>query len=445
MEWTRGPTIGRGASATVSLATAFPSGEQFAVKTTEMTHSSFLQKEQLFLAQLSSPHIVKYMGFDVTCENDKPMYNLFMEYVPGGALSDAIKKRGGGLDESIISSYAHQIVQGLDYLHMKGVVHCDIKGSNILVGKDGLKIADLGCARLADGGASTSTLSGTPLFMAPEVARGEEQSFPADIWALGCTVIEMATGSNPWPEVDDPVSALYRIGFSSEVPEFPWWLSENAKSFLCKCLMRDPEERWTAKQLLQHPFLDELEPPLKEFTMSSPTTVLDQDLWDSMEVLETPWNLTHSTSPSWNSPAERIRQLSANTSSSLSNLPNWAWDENWVTVRSNNIEESESCSAVVADEEQHSAATTLVTATMIHEQEVESSSINGHFFFEDYTYKITHTSSFSTANSGLVMAFDSVNDFFVLRSFNFERYIDRSNRGEVKWNPYVGHGCYASD
>ncbi|KAK2970932.1 hypothetical protein RJ640_004724 [Escallonia rubra] len=97
MEWTRGDTIGRGASATVSLATT-ASGDRLAVKSAELAKSASLQGEQFFLSKLSSPYVVEYMGFDVGYENMKPVYNLFMEYVPGGTLSDVIKKRGGAFD-----------------------------------------------------------------------------------------------------------------------------------------------------------------------------------------------------------------------------------------------------------------------------------------------------------------------------------------------------------
>ncbi|KAA8523652.1 hypothetical protein F0562_010075 [Nyssa sinensis] len=345
MEWKRGATVGRGASATVSIASTV-SGELFAVKSTDLARSAFLQREKDFLSQLSSPHIVKYTGFDITYENNKPIFNLFMEYVPDGTLSDAIKSQGGSIDEPMIRLYTNQILQGLDYLHLNGVVHCDIKGQNILIGKDGVKIGDLGCARLVDGDVTASTFSGTPMFMAPEVARGEEQGFPADVWALGCTIIQMATGSNPWPEVNDPVSALYRIGFSGDVPDIPRWLSEDAKDFLSKCLKRESKERWTAKQLLQHPFLVKFESnseQVNEFTRNSPTGVLDQGFWDSLELPETPQNLTHISS-SYSSPAERIGRLIGGTASSSSSLPNWTWEEDWVTVRSNQIEESEKIS-----------------------------------------------------------------------------------------------------
>ncbi|XP_057485887.1 mitogen-activated protein kinase kinase kinase 18-like [Actinidia eriantha] len=341
MEWSRGPTIGRGASSTVSLASS-TSGDLFAVKSAELSLSSSLQREQHFLSQLNSPQIIQYLGFDITREIDKRIYNLFVEYLRGGTISDSIKKQGGSIDESVIRFYTRQIVLGLIYLHSIGLVHCDIKGQNLLICKGGVKIADLGCAKWVEDGVTTSPFSGTPAFMAPEVARGEEQGFPADVWALGCTVIEMATGSHPWPEETDPVSALYRIGFSGDVPATPDWFSGEARDFLDKCLKKDPRERWTVQQLLEHPFLRDLEsnfPEGIETPRNSPTSVLDQAIWDSMEVSESHRNPTHMGFPS-NSPAERIRRLIGETFSLDSNFPNWTSDEDWVTVRNRDIDET---------------------------------------------------------------------------------------------------------
>ncbi|PSS06122.1 Mitogen-activated protein kinase kinase [Actinidia chinensis var. chinensis] len=341
MEWSRGPTIGRGSSATVSLA-ASTSGDHFAVKSAELSLSSSLQREQHILSQLNSPQIVQYLGFEITHEINKPTYNLFIEYLPSGTISDSIKKQGGSIDESLIRFYTHQIVLGLIYLHSNGLVHCDIKGQNLLICKDGVKIADLGSAKWVKDRVATSAFSGTPAFMAPEVARGEEQGFPADVWALGCTIIEMATGSHPWPEENDPVSALYRIGFSGDVPATPDWFSGDARDFLAKCLKKDPRERWTVNQLLEHPFLRDLEsnsPEGIEFHRNSPTSVLDQAIWDSMEVSESHRNPTHMSFSS-NSPAERIRRLIGETFSLDSNFPNWTSDEDWVTVRNRDIDET---------------------------------------------------------------------------------------------------------
>eukprot|EP00261_Vitis_vinifera_P015907 XP_010644538.1 PREDICTED: mitogen-activated protein kinase kinase kinase 2 [Vitis vinifera] len=410
MDWTRGPTIGRGASATISLAIVSTSGELFAVKSTELSRSKLLQREQSFLSQLSSERIVKYLGSNTTCEGDTMLYNVFMEYVPGGALSDEIRRRGNRLDEDWIRLYTRQIVLGLEYLQFNGLVHCDIKSENVLIREDGAVIADLGCAKSVHGNGGGSVFSGTPVFMAPEVARGEEQGFPADVWALGCTVIEMATGRNPWPEVDDPVSALYRIGFSGDVPEFPMWLSENGRDFLDKCLRRNPRERWTAKELLEHPFLEPNSKQLKEFPVKSPTSVLDdQGFWDSLEAPVTPSVLMHIGSSS-NSPAERIQRLNEGALSSGSNLPNWTWDEDWVTVRSNYIEES----ARFSD----NTTTTLVMASFVHEEEPENLVLNDNLFIENSPENISISSSFSTSKAFL-LAYEIVNGSLVLRDSIF--------------------------
>lgn len=338
------------------------------------------------------------------------LYNVFMEYVPGGALSDEIRRRGNRLDEDWIRLYTRQIVLGLEYLQFNGLVHCDIKSENVLIREDGAVIADLGCAKSVHGNGGGSVFSGTPVFMAPEVARGEEQGFPADVWALGCTVIEMATGRNPWPEVDDPVSALYRIGFSGDVPEFPMWLSKNGRDFLDKCLRRNPRERWTAKELLEHPFLEPNSKQLKEFPVKSPTSVLDdQSFWDSLEAPVTPSVLMHIGSSS-NSPAERIQRLNEGALSSGSNLPNWTWDEDWVTVRSNYIEES----ARFSD----NTTTTLVMASFVHEEEPENLVLNDNLFIENSPENISISSSFSTSKAFL-LAYEIVNGSLVLRDSIF--------------------------
>ncbi|OMO64832.1 hypothetical protein COLO4_31805 [Corchorus olitorius] len=304
MNWTRGRTIGRGSTATVSIATtADNAGHVFAVKSSELSKSESLRREQGILSTLSCPEIVAYKGFDITSENGKLLYNLFMEYAPRGTIMDAIQKQQGGLDETMVRSYTRTILLGLQFLHSSGIVHCDIKGQNILVTDDGVKIADLGCARSVTATAAC-TVAGTPVYMAPEVARGEQQGFPADVWALGCTVIEMATGKSPWPDVRDPVSALYRIGFSSDVPEIPSNISKQGKDFLTKCLKRDPVERLSVNELLEHEFITESKCPVKD-QLDSPNSVLQQQLlWDSMEELET------IQVPSTNkSVMERIRQL----------------------------------------------------------------------------------------------------------------------------------------
>ncbi|KAK8527205.1 hypothetical protein V6N13_085058 [Hibiscus sabdariffa] len=432
MEWIRGPAIGRGATATVSLATAIPSGETFAVKSIELCHSMFLQRENYVLSKLSCPHIVKYMGYDVTNEaNDKAMYNLCMEYVAGGTLSDEIRRVGGRLGEEKVRLYTLQILQGLNYLHLNGVAHCDIKGQNILIGKEGAKIADLGCAKLMgkegeNVGFDMSAISGTPAFMAPEVARGEEQGFEADIWALGCTIIEMSTGNSPWLELNDPVSALYKIGFSGDVPEIPRWLSEEGKDFLGKCLKRDLKERWTAEELLQHPFLEESDTLLKEVkesTMDSPNSVLDQGFWDSLNVMESPKNLIP-REISMNSPADRIKKLLQST---LPPPPNWTLcEEDWITVRSSGIE-------------QHHELQFPTVSSMDSFEELETESL---IFDEDF---FLHDSAENTIDFTTILVFDSVTNYiFVSDDLNFEKINEISSSIPTLISPQIFHSFRAA-
>ncbi|XP_022753116.1 mitogen-activated protein kinase kinase kinase 18-like [Durio zibethinus] len=429
MEWIRGPVIGHGATATVSIATAIPSGELFAVKSTELCHSMFLQRENYFLSKLSCPHIVKYIGYDVTNEtNNKRMYNICMEYVPGGTLFEEIQRVGGRLDEEKVRLYSQQILQGLNYLHVNGMVHCDIKSQNILIGEEGAKIADLGYAKLMgkvslNEGFGTSAFSGTPVFMAPEVARGEEQGFEADIWALGCTIIEMSTGNSPWPELNDPVSALYKIGFSGDLPEIPKWLSEKGKDFLGKCLRRDAKERWTAKELLQHPFMEELNTHLKEAkesAMNSPSCVLDKGFWDSFDAVESPKILIPEGIP-LKSPTDRIKKLLHGSLSPTSSASYWTWSEDWITVRSSGIEENKECSdesnVTLADD--FSFPTISFFDSFEEELEIESSILDEDFFSENSIENITDFSSIS--------AFDSVtDDISVLDNLNFETVNENS-------------------
>ncbi|GMH05291.1 hypothetical protein Nepgr_007131 [Nepenthes gracilis] len=347
MNWTRGKVIGHGSSAIVSLAKGFTPEELSVVKTAELTKSTLLQNESRIHSSIRCPYIIQYRGHDVTFEDGRLMYNIFMEYASGGTLGDAIYRQGGRrrrLAEAKIKSYTKAILRGLEHLHSNHVVHCDIKGANILLMKDGeAKIADLGCAkRVTDCPSADSShpvlICGTPLYLAPEAARGEQQSYPADVWALGCTVIEMATGQPPWPGLHDQVSALFYIGFSGEVPQIPCFLSEPAKDFLGKCLKRVPEERWSATELLNHPFVNGAEDVVTgeehKPKLDTPTTVLDQGLWESRDGPDSaPKDLVQSSHP--DSPSRRIQRLLGGFPiSTAAAIPNWDIDENWMNVRS---------------------------------------------------------------------------------------------------------------
>ncbi|KAJ6873809.1 hypothetical protein NC651_032603 [Populus alba x Populus x berolinensis] len=150
----------------------------------------------------------------------------------------------------------------------------------------------------------------------------------------------MASGGTPWHNVSDPVSIIYRAGYSGHLPEFPCCLSEQARDFLDKCLRGDPKERWTASQLLEHPFLvGEFNKQIQESTPSStsPTSILDQGIWNSLDESESLESLVLVPSGGESSAGERIRGLSL-----LSGEPSWDCDDqNWITAREGGSEEGD--------------------------------------------------------------------------------------------------------
>ncbi|KAJ8486453.1 hypothetical protein OPV22_018938 [Ensete ventricosum] len=270
MEWTRGAVVGRGSFGTVSLA--FVRGEDehrrqlpplmMAVKSAPLPRGGFLREEKAVLSDLQDcPNVVRCFGGEVALDaaTGTPTYNLFLEFVAGGTLHDLLRRSGGSLREPAVRRYARSILRGLHCVHSRGYAHCDVKLQNILVDRRGgdVKIADFGLAqRIGDkihGGAGAG-IRGTPLYMSPESAARGECGAPADIWSLGCAVAEMVSGRPAWG-CGDGWELLYRIGFGDQLPEIPSVLSEEGKDFLARCFVKDPEERWTAEMLLQHPFV----------------------------------------------------------------------------------------------------------------------------------------------------------------------------------------------
>ena len=123
--------------------------------------------------------------------------SIFLEHMPGGSIAELVS-RFGKLDESVIRKYTREVLEGLIYLHDKGIIHRDIKGQNILVDNHGVcKLADFGASRHMQSAESAQNMSfkGTPVFMSPEVILEQRYSKKSDIWSVGCTVLQMATVS----------------------------------------------------------------------------------------------------------------------------------------------------------------------------------------------------------------------------------------------------------
>ncbi|NXP30861.1 M3K19 kinase, partial [Leiothrix lutea] len=264
--WTRGEVLGKGAYGTVYCGLT-SQGQLIAVKqvvldtsdqlTTEKEYQKFHEEVDL-LKTLKHVNIVTYLG---TCLEDN-ILSIFMEFVPGGSIS-SILNRFGPLPEVVLCKYTKQILQGVAYLHANCVVHRDIKGSNVMLMPTGvIKLIDFGCARrlawASLGGTRSEVLRsvhGTPHWMAPEVITGSGYGRKSDIWSVGCTVFEMATGKPPLASMDG-VAAMFYIGARGGLmPALPQRFSSAAVEFVHACFTRDQHERPSALQLLDHPFV----------------------------------------------------------------------------------------------------------------------------------------------------------------------------------------------
>jgi hypothetical protein len=262
--------IGKGAFGNVYMGLNIHTSELVAVKelrldgmevnSSEMQSKlSKMEDEISVMKDLKHPNIVRYLG---TSRENRHLY-IFLEFMPGGCIAKMLK-RFGPFPEENVKNYLRQILNGLAYLHNNKIIHRDIKGGNILVKDAVVKLADFGCSIQFDGEVSVeqerlNRIHGSVPWMAPEMIRQSNPGRKADIWSLGCTVVEMLTGKRPWPEAENPTQLMYSVATKKKPPPIPCAildsLSEECKSFLSACFQPKPENRWSADQLLAHPFL----------------------------------------------------------------------------------------------------------------------------------------------------------------------------------------------
>ncbi|KAL3999686.1 immunoglobulin heavy chain [Sarotherodon galilaeus] len=261
--WRLGKLLGQGAFGRVFLCYDADTGRELAVKQVQFDPESpetskevsALECEIQLLKNLCHERIVQYYG----CLRDtmERTLSIFMEYMPGGSIKDQLKSYGA-LTENVTRRYTRQILEGVSYLHSNMIVHRDIKGANILRDSVGnVKLGDFGASRrlqtICLSGTGMKSVTGTPYWMSPEVISGEGYGRKADIWSVGCTVVEMLTQRPPWAEFE-AMAAIFKIATQPTNPVLPAHVSDHCREFL-KRIFVETKQRPSAEELLRHIFV----------------------------------------------------------------------------------------------------------------------------------------------------------------------------------------------
>jgi len=245
--------IGRGANGAVWAAHDEVLDREVAVK--RLASASGLgadavraEREARLAAQLTHPSVVGV--FDLVEDADGAW--LVMEYVDGPALSTVV--RDGPLSPDEAARMLAPVADALSHAHALGIVHRDVKPSNILAGPDGAKLTDFGIARGSDDATLTRTglVTGSPAYLAPEVATGGQATTASDVWSLGATLVHLLTGTPPYHRAgmdNGPLSVVYRIAHEDppQVADAGW-----LAPLLARTMAKDPKARPTMDEVRDH-------------------------------------------------------------------------------------------------------------------------------------------------------------------------------------------------
>lgn len=252
----RTEVIGRGKFGVVYKGYNVKTGRVYAIKVLNLDSDSDevedVQREIQFLASLKQiSNITRYYGSYL---KDTSLW-IIMEHCAGGSLRSLL--RPGKIDEKYIGVIMRELLVALKCIHKDNVIHRDIKAANVLITNEGnVKLCDFGvAAQVNQTSLRRQTMAGTPYWMAPEVImEGVYYDTKVDIWSLGITTYEIATGNPPYCDVE-ALRAMQLI-IKSKPPRLEGRsYSTSLKEFIALCLDEDPKERLSADDLLKSKFI----------------------------------------------------------------------------------------------------------------------------------------------------------------------------------------------
>ncbi|GAA99220.1 uncharacterized protein L969DRAFT_60494 [Mixia osmundae IAM 14324] len=257
--------IGFGASSVVYSAYFKPLDRDCAIKVIDLERCSssaidMLRRETQLMSLSKHTNVLRVRG-EWVAQSKLCIATRLMHH---GSLLDIIRfAHQDGLDEVTCATILKQALCGLAYLHLNGYVHRDLKPANVLLDSDGtVLLGDFGVASLLlDGsntnGTSRTTFVGTPLYIAPEVVRSDLYNQAADIWSLGISAIEIATGKLPGQYLSTTKQLLATVNDVSPTLDIlanKHTFSKAFKDVIDNCLQKEPAKRPTAAKLLGHAF-----------------------------------------------------------------------------------------------------------------------------------------------------------------------------------------------
>jgi len=248
--------IGEGSFGTVWRAIHKPSQSYVAVKKVSLDGEDEAIKEGSTMEKLCHQNIVRFYAF---YKKPKEAW-MVMELCAAKSMHAVMKSFKRGLTEKELACTLQQTLKGLAYVHAQKRIHRDIKSGNLLLQQDGrVKLCDFGVAGELTSEAKRHTMIGSPYWMAPEIIDDAGHDEKADIWSLGITAIELCEMVPPRFS-ENTMRAVFLIS-SSPPPTLtePDKFSAELNDFLSHCLIKNPDDRYTSEQLLQHPFIKNAE------------------------------------------------------------------------------------------------------------------------------------------------------------------------------------------
>ncbi|EOA20487.1 hypothetical protein CARUB_v10000799mg [Capsella rubella] len=306
-----GKIYGVGSYSKVVRAKKKESGTVYALKImdkkfiTKENKTAYVKLERIVLDQLEHPGIIKLF---FTFQDTSSLY-MALESCEGGELFDQITRKGR-LSEDEARFYTAEVVDALEYIHSMGLIHRDIKPENLLLTSDGhIKIADFGSVKPMQDSRITvlpnaasddkaCTFVGTAAYVPPEVLNSSPATFGNDLWALGCTLYQMLSGTSPFKDASEWL--IFQRIIARDI-KFPNHFSEAARDLIDRLLDPDPSRRPGASSegytaLKKHPFFTGVDwknlrsqtPPKLAPDPASQTASPERD-----DAHGSPWNLTH--------------------------------------------------------------------------------------------------------------------------------------------------------